>query len=574
MSTRTLRLRSFSAGAFAIVASCIVSSIASCIAGGEPKHETPIDGPAQGTPLIALGQRLASEGACDGPTAATPPIRRISRIEYDNAVRDLFGITNHPAAGFVPEEKTGVTIGFNTNIRSTVSALAVEQYLAAAESIADIVAANVAAVSGCTGAGDAACIKAFLTGRARRAFRGTLPDSEKDALLADYDAAVAALGAESALRFGIASVLLSPRFLYAVELGAGTEDVVALSGSEIAGRLAASLWRSVPDDALLAAADEGELDSAEGVMQAARAMLDDDRAESMLADFARQWLDVEQTPSLTRDNMVWPDFTADFAASLLTETEQLFTAVAKSDEGSFAELLTADYTMANAEIAQIYGASAPAGSGFEKVSLPPERRGMLTHASVLATHAHFNRESIVLRGKLVRFQLLCDPVSPPPPSVDTSLPSLDGGTSERDVAAQHASLEACRPCHEQMDPIGYGFGAFDAVGRYTPDNGEDISGSIAAPHLASKDDVSGAFDGPIELSAKLAKSEHAQQCYLIQSLRYALGRNEARADACSAAAAWEQSAPHGLRLKEVIVAITGSDTFRYRTRVKPGESCQ
>ncbi|MFT3771613.1 MAG: DUF1587 domain-containing protein [Minicystis sp.] len=264
-----------------------VLALAACSAGGGGGNHTGAikDDGTRGTPLIALGESMKAAGKCGDPIAGTPPIRRISRIEYNNAVADLFGVTSHPADGFVPEEKTGVTIGFNTNIRFAVSPLAVEQYLSAAEAVADSVVADLQHTTGCVSVGDAACIKGFLTSRARRAYRGTLPDDEKARLLADYDAAGKDLGAESALRFGIEAVLLSPRFLYSVEMGEGSGGVVALTGSEIAGRLAAAIWRSVPEDTLLAAADKGELDTAEGVMSATRQMLADPRAEAMLADF-------------------------------------------------------------------------------------------------------------------------------------------------------------------------------------------------------------------------------------------------------------------------------------------------
>lgn len=562
----------------ALWASSGALAIAACNAGGGGGKQTDpppvVDDGTRGTPLIALGEKLQAEGKCESPVAGTPPLRRISRIEYNQAVADLFQYSSRPADGFVPEEKTGVTIGFNTNIKSAVSPLAAEQYLGAAEAVADGVVQSLALVTACAGVDDSACLKGFLVNRARRAWRGTLPEDEKTALLADYDAAAADLGGEAALRLGVAAILLSPRFLYAIELGSGDGPVVPLTGSEVAGRLAASLWRSVPDDDLLAAADKGDLDTAEGVAARARAMLDDPRAAPMLADFARQWLDVESTPKLTRDSAIWPDFTKETAQSLLGETEQLFSSVAQAEGGSFDELLQADYTMANADVAAYYGLSGPSGDAFEKVSLPPERRGILTHASNLATHAHFQRSSIVLRGKMVRFQLLCDPLDPPPANVDVTLKPLEAGATERDLAKAHQDLDACRPCHEKMDPIGYGMGAFDAAGKYTPDNGEDISGEISPPKLTSNDDVSGPFQGPVELGAKLAGSEHAQQCYVIQSLRYAMGREEVSGDACSAAAAWRHFEEEGLSLREIVVAIAASDTFRHRTENKPGESCQ
>ncbi|MEZ4314899.1 MAG: DUF1588 domain-containing protein [Polyangiaceae bacterium] len=214
------------------------------------------------------------------------------------------------------------------------------------------------------------------------------------------------------------------------------------------------------------------------------------------------------------------------------------------------------------------------GDGFTKVSPPPERRGLLTHASNLAVHAHFARSSIVLRGKMVRFQLLCDPLDPPPPNVDVTLKPLAEGETERDLAKAHSDLDACRGCHTKMDPIGFAFGKFDAAGNHVPDSPEDVTGEIDSVDLAVTDDASGPFTGPVELSARIAQSQHAAQCYLIQSLRYTLGREEVSADACSAAAAWSAFAERDLTLREALVALVSSDTFRHRTAVHPGESCQ
>jgi hypothetical protein len=533
----------------------------------------PDDG-TRGAPLIALGAKFEQQGMCAAPATGTPPLRRISRIEYNNAVADLFGLTTRPADAFVPEEKAGDFSRFGSNTVTPVSSLATEQFLTAAEAAADHVVAQFASLSGCSGGmGDAACVKTFLGARARRAWRGALPADERDDLFAGYDAAVAALGAGPALKFGVVSVLLSPRFLYLVEMGTGTSGVVPLTPHEVGGRLAAALWRSVPDDALLDAADRNELGTPEQVMAQARRMLEDPRAGAMLGDFARQWLEAEGAPSLAKDNMIWPTFDTALARDLLTESE-LFFQTAVRENATFPALMTADYTMANARVAALYGVPAPAGSGFAKVSLPPERRGVLTHASVLATHAHFARPSPVLRGKFVRLQLLCDPVPPPPDNVDTTVKPLAANQTERELAAAHASQETCRACHTLMDPIGHAFEQFDAIGKYIGPSAGTGAGEIVKPGLVVTDDVSGTFTGAAGLGAKLGASQHAGQCYLIQSLRYALGREEAAGDACSANQAWKIFSQSGLSLKEAVVAVTATPSFRHRTGVAPGGACQ
>jgi hypothetical protein len=534
------------------------------------------DDGTRGTPLIGLGRSLTEAGECKAARAGRPPparagrppLRRISRIEYDQAVFDLFGVDGEPAAGFVVDEKAPG--GYASNTLTPISDLSAEQYLNAADAIAAEVVGEPESVTGCASADDASCIKSFLLASARRAFRGSFPEDEVAALSNAYDSALTDLGAEAALALGVQAILLSPRFLYVLEFGQGEESTVPLTGAEVAGRLAALIWRSVPDDTLLERADQGELDSAEGVMAEATRMLEDPRSDVMLGDFTRQWLDVESIATTAKDNMLWPDFTPSLSSALLTETEGFFRNVFWNS-GRFPDLFAAEQTFANAEIAAFYGYESGTDE-FGLVSLPPERLGVLSLGSVLAKHAHFARPSVVLRGKLVRTRLLCNPVNPPPANVDTSLDSLDAGQTEAELAAAHAADGVCNGCHKLMDPIGMGFSAFDGVGRYIGSDGE--TGLVEPPLLTNQDDVSGEFEGVSGLSQRLGQSQHVAECYAINVLRFALGREETPNDACSAAEIWSRFEASDFDLFELVLATTGSSTFRYRTRVEPGAACE
>jgi hypothetical protein len=497
-------------------------------------------------------------------------MRRLSRLEYNNAVRDLFGDTTRPGDAFTAEEKVA---GFNNNSVAPVTQLNNEQYLTAAEAVADRVATNVPTATGCASNADAACVAAWLGKIARRAFHGTLPAEELAALNTGYTSVSAELGAEAALKFGVISILLSPRFLYVVEFGEGTSGIVKLSPSEVAGRLALSLWRTVPDDALLAAADAGELGSPDLVAARAGAMLDDPRTIPMLTDFLGQWLNLDEPAALVKDAVAHPSFSAALGAAFREETNQFYLNLFIDPANDVGQIFTANYTYVNDALAAHYGLASP-GANFTRVTMPVERAGILSHASFLSAQSHAVRPSPVLRGKIIRAKVLCDPVDPPPPDVVPALQNDDGTQTTQDAFEAHATQPGCAGCHLLMDPIGNGFSGFDAIGKYAPEPGTDTLGNVMAPLLASVHDIEGDFNGPAELGQKLAASEHVKQCYSMQSLRYVLNREEVSGDACSAAAAYQHFKDNGFRLKEAIVGLTKTSSFLYRPAVSAGAACR
>src|SRR4051812_34831348 len=206
--------------------------------GGTNTGTVPDDG-TRGTPLIGLGQK----SDCSQPKVGTSSVRRISRIEYDNTVAQLFGDTSNPAAGFVPETSVA---GFNSNVSAPVTDHNVTEYLSGAEAVGKGLVTRFAQVTGCASTADKACFETWLAGVARKAFHGTLPDDEKAQLVTDYEGALGATNADYAASFAVESLLVSPRFLYVVELGKSQGGIVPLTSSEVAGRLALTLWRGAP----------------------------------------------------------------------------------------------------------------------------------------------------------------------------------------------------------------------------------------------------------------------------------------------------------------------------------------
>ncbi|MGB1017146.1 MAG: DUF1588 domain-containing protein, partial [Nannocystaceae bacterium] len=254
---------------------------------------------------------------------------------------------------------------------------------------------------------------------------------------------------------------------------------------------------------------------------------------------------------------------------MLAETELFAERVTFDEGGGLRALLTASYLWTDPELATLYGVVAQETATDEptRVELDPtQRAGILTQLSVLAGHATASESSPIRRGKLVREQLLCEPLNPPPPTADISLPAPDPDATTRERFAQHTADPTCAGCHTQIDPIGFGLENYDALGRYrSEENGFaiDASGEVVGS------DIEGGFVGAIELAHQLAESEQVRRCVARQWYRYALGRAEDlevdfdRETLEALDATWVAAE---LDLQALLVALVTSDAFRVRAR--------
>jgi hypothetical protein len=481
-----------------------------------------------------------------GPT----PVRRLSRLEYFNSVRDLFGVEVNQ--GDLPsDELLGV---FTTNVRTRMTADQFTRYDTLAKAVGEEVAANLPAASGCSGS-EAACVQSYLVGKARQAFHGVLEEADRQALVDLHNAVLAddaALAAATAVRF----ILESPRFLYAVEFGTPEGNVARLSQGEVAGRLASFLWRSVPDQALLDAADANGLASADGLRQQATRMVADEKAQPVLRSFVNEWL------GLNPPNPGAPALDAAISA----EAGDVFVSAAQGS-GTYPELLTSTTTRGGNELAQFYGGTA-AGDG--SLTLPAERQGLLLRAAFLRSHVKGDRPSPTQRGLQLRQALLCDPVAFPADNVNMNIPPPMNGQSENDVFNQHGSDPKCVGCHGAMDPIGFAFGQYGSDGVYNPALATSTAGEIRPGNV---NDLEAEFENVAELINILAANENPQQCFVIQMNRFALGRTESSADACGLSDIWA-SVKDTQSLKTLLIETAASYLMQNRNIVRAGEACQ
>jgi hypothetical protein len=504
-------------------------------------------------------------GAPVAPEASKPaaPLRRLSRLQYNNTVRDLLGDTSRPADAFQAEDVLGTFSGSAALAR--VSPIAADQYRAAAETLAATAVKNLSALVSCKpvdAATEEACARTFIADFGLRAYRRPLADDEVAGKLALFRK-VRALGD---FTFGIqgvlAALLQSPHFLYRPELtapGTTVGTVVPLGPYQLASRLSYFLLNTMPDAELFAAAKGGRLTSTADIDAQARRLLKDPRAREAVGQFFGEWLILGALDDMTKDATLFPEFNDTLKAAMKEETLRFTTSTVLDGDARLDTLLTSSRSFVNAPLGKLYGVTA--GADYGPVMLDPQQRaGLLTQASLLTRTAHDDSNSPTRRGKLVREALMCQPPPPPPPGIP-GLPAVKTGQTARERYQQHVANAACAACHTFMDPIGFGFSSYDPIGRFqTTEGGKAVD---ASGEILKSQDLDGPFTGVVELSRKLAGSPSVRACMTAQWFRYALGRPEAAGDAASIKSAADTFAPAG-DLRELIIATTKTDSFRSR----------
>jgi hypothetical protein len=533
-----------------------------------------------------------------GPQVDWSPIRRISRVEYDNMVRDLLGDTTQPAMAFAPESQMTNGVNFQNNTYSGVSELIAQQYIQAAETLAENAVSSASGLTTLLGCAtqDDACATQFIGTFANLAFRGQLDTTESTGLFQLYSVVKAQFDFATGIQAVITAVLESPRFLYVTELGTGAPsgNVDPLSQSEIAGRLALFLWRSLPDPTLVRAAAAGQLSTPAQIQAQATRMLADPKAKDALDDFTTQWMQLQATPTLGKDTQfaAW-NSNPKLGEEMADETRLDLSALVLSSNDTLTTLLTSPSSYIDQDLATFYGQPITAGTsatvpdailnGIETIftrTLLPHRAGILTNGSVLATQAHTTLPSSVLRGKLVRENVLCDPLPPPPPNVPAAPMSVPEGGTTRQAFAAHEVIPGCVSCHTFMDPIGFGFGNFDATGAYQSTDANGLSGTFPPVDSSGQvnpmrpGELSATFTDAVDLATQLSTAMQTRECFALQEFRYALSRMETPADACSAQQIYASFSSNSYNIQALLLAVVGSDAFRYRSVESPGSACQ
>ncbi|MFO0595217.1 MAG: DUF1592 domain-containing protein [Myxococcaceae bacterium] len=511
------------------------------------------------TPPVRLGGPAPAPSAASGAKVEAP-IRRLTRAQYHRAVLDLFaplGWTESPAWRFPADEHAGP---FSTNVRAAPTALDVDLAFAAAESMARRASPAVEQLLGCNPL-TVACAQGGVARFARRAWKRSLTPTEQQALAALWEGREVREGTTLALT----AVLASPFFLELAEPGeAAADGRVALTGPQVAARLGLLFRGGLPDEALLDAAERGELSTPDGVAAASWRLLRDDRAVAALTDFHFQWLGL--TAAAEKDPARFPMWGTAARDAALSETSQFVDTVIRRSDGRFETLLSAPFTFLPPPLERVYGLK-PALPGV-MVGLPSEqRRGVLTLTAFLSTHAQAKLTSPTQRGLTLTRDVLCLSLGSPPPNVDLTPVGVDptGAQSRRSLIEQHGSDPRCSGCHRVMDPMGLAFEHYDAVGAWREVDLDDRNPIDSAVTVSLGDPQ---LDGPVtsatELVQRLSRSSMARRCYVTQWYRYALGRLETSDDASELAALQERFERSGGSIPDLLVALTTTDAFRSR----------
>jgi hypothetical protein len=526
--------------------------------GGDPGGETGGPGPS---PTGSSPDRPSGSPAANAPGPA--PLRRLSIREYNRTVRDLLGLGAVPPTDFgIDQDAGGFSVGAPVS-----TAVDAARLLEAADQLAAGAAARLAGLLPCAPAisdpaAQETCARQFLIQFGRRAFRRPLGPDEVNDLLAVYRSHRAPeLGYlfADAIQAVVSAMLVSPQFLYHLELGAQAPvkegGIIRFNAHEMASRLSYGLWGSMPDESLFKEADAGRLATPDQIEQQARRMLADPRAAEAIADFHLQWLDVDGLPAAPPKDPRFKDYTPALARAMLDETVSFATAAVLGGRGGLEKLLTGTSISLDPALARLYGAPDPT-----------QRAGVLTQASFLAMHADSGESNPVRRGAAVSRRLLCTEVEPPA-NMDIPQPQAPApGLTTRERFAMHA-LNPCATCHQVTDPLGFAFESYDAVGAYrTTDQGKpvDASGSI---RLASGELK---FKNAVELARGLAQAKEVQDCLATQWLRYLLRRTERGGDQASLQAVSEVFRRSGYDLRELLVALVKTRAFTHRAP-SPGE---
>ena len=406
------------------------------------------------------------------------------------------------------------------------------------------------------------CAREIVSSLARRAYRRPVTAADVDPLMKIYRDGRRERDFEFGVERGLEALLSMPKFLLRVEaepidLQAG--DVYELSDLELASRLSFFLWKSIPDDALIDVASRGQLSEPAVLRQQVGRMLADRRATRFMNDFVGQWLQVRNISSQAPDGALFAGFNDTLRQGMVQETERFFESQVRADR-PIPELLRADYTYLNEQLAEHYGVSGVYGPRFRRHTWErDDRQGLLGHASLLTVTSYANRTSVVLRGKWVLENLLGAPPPPPPPNVppleeqDQSAP-----TSLRERMEQHRANPVCAACHATMDPLGFAMEHFDAVGKWRDtDGGAEINSTI---------ELAGAtVDSPRAFrEALLHKGDQFIRTVAEKMLSYALGRGVNYTDAPTVRRLVRELQQSDQRWSSLVLGIVTSDPFQQR----------
>lgn len=493
---------------------------------------------------------------CRAASTSSSVLRRLSKVEYQLTLQDLFQLDEPPAVDKIPEDTAQG--GFRTIAAfQNVSDQHLRAYLETAEALGQELmedSARRASVLGCS-PDQAGCIESFVQRFGKLAYRRPLTSEEVSALIARADEA--ALNRLDAFRFVIESLLTSPSFLFRIEVGGGGAETSPLTPLELASRLSFTLWGRTPSLDLLSRAEAGELDTPDGLRAVAEQMVEDERTQVFFKAFFKQWLNFEKLRPPASPPKGWTPAALD---DMIAESELVLGEHAFGDDADFLDALTANHSYLTPELGAFYGVEVP-GNGVTRVTFPSDHHrantGLLTHASLIS--AKNDGDLISVRGQWIRAAFLCEEITIPAGLLEQFESELSG-LSYLEVIEKRNTQTGCKECHARIDPIGVGFAQYDKDGVY--DGSVGIRDFGLEPRFAGAANES--FDSLAELAAELRRSPAVAACVAEKLFIYTQGRKPTAEDRCAIDAAAEGFSLDGNRFRSFLTSLVTSPAFRLR----------
>jgi hypothetical protein len=417
------------------------------------------------------------------------------------------------------------------------------------------------------------CAEKIIGNLAQHAFRRPVKDDDIAPLMRFYDRASKADGFEAGVRESLAAILASPHFLYRAE-AAVDEGARALNDLELASRLSFFLWSSLPDDELLAVAQKNELSKPDVLAAQVRRMMADPKAISLTRDFAFQWLNVAKIDSIvpTAALFSYASGVYDPRAAFKKELELFMDSILRSGR-PVTDLLTADHTYLNEQVALIYGMENVRGNGFHEVTLKdPNRFGLLGKGAILMLTANPNRTAPVLRGAWIMERILGTPPAVPPPNVPDLAESAKGKPKTvREQTELHRQNKACASCHAVMDPLGFALENFNTVGAFRT---VDPQFRLPIDSRATMPDGT-VLTGPADLHKALAaRGDQFAQIITEKLMTYAVGRHVDFNDMPAVRRIVRDAKARSYTFESIVMGVVNSDAFRRRAPAAPAPAHQ
>jgi hypothetical protein len=460
------------------------------------------------------------------------PLTRLNRWEYRRTLEDLFPNTDlaslsreldgleHPAS---PNDH-----GFDNYAADLEpSKEHVEYYFYYGEAVAERVMQTQEEVDrimpSCEpqGGNYTECGREFLETFGTKVFRRPLSDEQLDYYDKYYEAPPEGATFEQATQLTLQLMLAAPEFIYRIEEPAEQAAVgqpVRVDAYSLASRMSYFLWGSMPDDELMAAAANGDLDTQEGVRAEAERMMENPRAIEAFLHFHENWLKLEELDHTTKSDS--DNFDHDTREAMREETEQFLAEIIFRDNGSLDDLLVSRETFVNARLAELYGLTAPTEE-WEPATLPEgQRAGIFTQPTFLASRAHPDKPSPVLRGSYIIQDVMCMKLGSPPDDAESqaseAADALEPPFTNREYYDATTMQGACKSCHTDINGVGYAFENYDTMGRWRDqDNGMEVDASGGIFDYR--------YDDAVGLMHVLKESERVESCVTEKWMRYARG---------------------------------------------------